>query len=111
MEATKSSPSLLEQSTVPCCYIVETRPDGVVLTPVAVLKGTVNDATDFPTPSKSHGSYHWAFERLLSASLIPVMGAAAVSSGSAYVSLLPHTAHPRPYADMTEQTRTRTDIF
>ncbi|EIW70232.1 hypothetical protein TREMEDRAFT_43822 [Tremella mesenterica DSM 1558] len=49
-----------------------------------VLKGTVNDATSFPTPSKSHGSYHWAFERLLSASLIPVMGAAAVSSGSAY---------------------------
>lgn len=53
----------------------------------AVLKGTVNDATDFPSPSKSHGSYHWAFERLLSASLIPVMGAAAVSSGSAYVSV------------------------
>lgn len=56
--------------------------------PLAVLKGTVNDATDFPTPSKSHGSYHWAFERLLSASLIPVMGAAAVSTGSAYVRLV-----------------------
>lgn len=56
------------------------------LTRPAVLKGTVNDATTFPPPSKSHGSYHWTFERLLSASLIPVMGSAAVSTGSAYVS-------------------------
>jgi succinate dehydrogenase (ubiquinone) membrane anchor subunit len=51
------------------------------------LSDSVNDATSFPSPSKSHGSYHWAFERLLSASLIPVMGAAAVSTGSAYVSI------------------------
>ncbi|GFZ46345.1 Succinate dehydrogenase [ubiquinone] cytochrome b small subunit [Saitozyma sp. JCM 24511] len=64
-----------------------------------VLKGTVNDATTFPPPSKSHGSYHWTFERLLSASLIPVMGSAAVSTGSAYpildgilaVSLIAHS--------------------
>lgn len=52
----------------------------------AILKGTVNDATSFPSPNAAHGSYHWAFERVLSASLIPVMGAAAVSTGSAYVS-------------------------
>ncbi|KAI9638507.1 CybS-domain-containing protein [Dioszegia hungarica] len=49
-----------------------------------ILKGTVNDATSFPAPNAAHGSYHWAFERVLSASLIPVMGAAAVSTGSAY---------------------------
>ncbi|ORY25757.1 CybS-domain-containing protein [Naematelia encephala] len=49
-----------------------------------ILKGTVNDATTFPAPSKSHGSYHWAFERALSAALIPIMGGAAVSTGSAY---------------------------
>lgn len=58
-----------------------------LLTRIAILKGTVNDATDFPEPSKAHGSYHWAFERLLSAALIPAMGAAAVSSGSTYVSV------------------------
>ena len=52
----------------------------------AILRGTVNDATSFPEPSKSHGSYHWAFERVLSAALIPVMAGAAISSGSAYVS-------------------------
>ena len=56
---------------------------------LAILKGTVNDATTFPPPSKSHGSYHWAFERMLAASLIPIMGGAAVSTGSAYVSQTP----------------------
>ncbi|OCF35316.1 succinate dehydrogenase (ubiquinone) membrane anchor subunit [Kwoniella heveanensis BCC8398] len=50
----------------------------------AILKGTVNDATSFPSPSKSHGSYHWAFERVLSAALVPVTVGAAVSTGSAY---------------------------
>ncbi|KAK8870002.1 hypothetical protein IAR55_000572 [Kwoniella newhampshirensis] len=49
-----------------------------------VLKGTVNDATTFPEPSKSHGSYHWAFERVLSAALVPMTVGAAVSTGSAY---------------------------
>ncbi|KAF8452257.1 CybS-domain-containing protein [Boletus edulis BED1] len=32
-----------------------------------ISKGTVNDPTTFPPPSKTHGSYHWAFERLLTA--------------------------------------------
>jgi len=49
-----------------------------------VYKGTVNDATEFPPSSKSQGSYHWAFERLLSASLIPLTAAAFVTSGSHY---------------------------
>ncbi|PAV18411.1 mitochondrial inner membrane [Pyrrhoderma noxium] len=49
-----------------------------------IYRGTVNDATPFPTPSKTHGSYHWAFERLLSASLVPITAAAAVTTGSQY---------------------------
>ncbi|KAH9979472.1 CybS-domain-containing protein [Lactifluus volemus] len=48
----------------------------------AIYKGTVNDPTTFPTPSKSHGSYHWTFERLLSAGLVPLTAAAFVTSGS-----------------------------
>lgn len=52
--------------------------------PTAVYKGTVNDPTEFPPPSKSHGSYHWAFERLLSAGLVPLTAAAFVTSGSNY---------------------------
>jgi hypothetical protein len=54
--------------------------------PTAVLEGTVNDAAPTHAGPKTHGSYHWTFERVLSAALIPVMGGAAVSSGSAYVS-------------------------
>ncbi|ORX39676.1 CybS-domain-containing protein [Kockovaella imperatae] len=49
-----------------------------------VLKGTVNDANTFPEPSKTHGSYHWAFERTLSAALIPILGGAVVTSGTAH---------------------------
>ncbi|KAF9456029.1 SDHD, membrane anchor subunit of succinate dehydrogenase, partial [Collybia nuda] len=47
-----------------------------------IYKGTVNDPTAFPPPSKSEGSYHWAFERLLSASLVPITAAAYVTSGT-----------------------------
>jgi succinate dehydrogenase (ubiquinone) membrane anchor subunit len=52
--------------------------------PSAIYQGTVNDPTPFPAPSKSHGSYHWAFERLLAASLLPLTGAAFATSGTAY---------------------------
>jgi CybS, succinate dehydrogenase cytochrome B small subunit len=51
---------------------------------VAVYKGTVNDPTPFPTPSRSAGSHHWAFERLLSAGLVPLTVAAFVTSGTEY---------------------------
>ena len=50
------------------------------------MKGTVNDAAETFEAHKAHGSYHWTFERLLSAGLIPIMGGAAVSTGSAYAS-------------------------
>ena len=49
---------------------------------IAIYKGTVNDPTTFPSPSKSHGSYHWSFERLLAAGLVPLTTAAFVTSGS-----------------------------
>lgn len=32
----------------------------------------VNDAAPVPATSPSHGSYHWTFERLIAASLIPL---------------------------------------
>lgn len=49
-----------------------------------IYKGTVNDPTTFPPPNRSHGSYHWAFERLLSAALVPMTAAAFVTSGTNY---------------------------
>lgn len=42
--------------------------------------GTVNDPTTFPAPNKYHGSLHWTFERVISAALIPVVGATFVTS-------------------------------
>ncbi|KAI0810019.1 mitochondrial succinate dehydrogenase cytochrome b560 subunit D [Xylaria sp. FL0064] len=37
-----------------------------------VIKGTVNDAAPVPDPAPTHGSYHWTFERLIAAGLIPL---------------------------------------
>jgi len=36
------------------------------------IDGTANDPAPVPNPSPTHGSYHWAFERIISASLIPL---------------------------------------
>lgn len=44
----------------------------------------MNDPTTFPPPSRSHGSYHWSFERLLSAGLVPLTAAAFFTTGSNY---------------------------
>ena len=44
----------------------------------------MNDPTSFPAPSRTHGSHHWAFERLLSAGLVPLTAAAFATSGSSY---------------------------
>ncbi|GJN89329.1 hypothetical protein Rhopal_002309-T1 [Rhodotorula paludigena] len=49
------------------------------------VEGTVNDPTPFPPPDKAHSSYHWTFERLLSAALVPLIGATAVSSANPIV--------------------------
>ncbi|KAF9562403.1 hypothetical protein CPC08DRAFT_663216 [Agrocybe pediades] len=47
-----------------------------------VLQGSVNDPTTFPPPSRVHGSYHWSFERLLAAGLVPMTAAAFFTTGS-----------------------------
>ncbi|KAI0384232.1 CybS-domain-containing protein [Hypomontagnella monticulosa] len=37
-----------------------------------VIKGTVNDPAPVPDPHPTHGSYHWTFERLVAAGIIPL---------------------------------------
>ncbi|KAI2622441.1 CybS-domain-containing protein [Hypoxylon sp. NC1633] len=37
-----------------------------------VIKGTVNDAAPIPDPHPTHGSYHWTFERVVAAGIIPL---------------------------------------
>jgi len=49
-----------------------------------IIKGNVNEPTPYPPVSRSDGSHHWAFERLLSASLIPLTGAAFVTGATPY---------------------------
>ncbi|KAF2677570.1 succinate dehydrogenase subunit D [Lentithecium fluviatile CBS 122367] len=34
--------------------------------------GTTNDPTPIPDPAPAHGSYHWSFERLVAAGLVPL---------------------------------------
>ncbi|KAI2604037.1 CybS-domain-containing protein [Hypoxylon fragiforme] len=37
-----------------------------------VIKGSVNDPAPVPPTSSTHGSYHWTFERLVAAGIIPL---------------------------------------
>ncbi|TWU71583.1 membrane anchor subunit of succinate dehydrogenase, Sdh4 [Metarhizium rileyi] len=45
------------------------------------IEGGVNDPAPVPPPSAAHGSYHWTFERLLAAGLVPLT-IAPFASGS-----------------------------
>ncbi|KAF2100201.1 succinate dehydrogenase-like protein membrane anchor subunit [Rhizodiscina lignyota] len=36
------------------------------------VEGTTNDPVHIPSPSPSHGSYHWTAERVIAAALIPL---------------------------------------
>ncbi|KIH89448.1 succinate dehydrogenase (ubiquinone) membrane anchor subunit [Sporothrix brasiliensis 5110] len=40
--------------------------------PKQVIIGGVNDAAPIPAPNPSHGSYHWTFERLVAAGIVPL---------------------------------------
>ena len=47
-----------------------------------MIEGTVNDPVKVPEPHKSHGSYHWTFERALSVALIPLIVTPFVTGSS-----------------------------
>ncbi|KAJ9648232.1 membrane anchor subunit of succinate dehydrogenase, Sdh4 [Coniosporium apollinis] len=36
------------------------------------IQGTVNDPASVPDPTPAHGSYHWTFERIVAAGLVPL---------------------------------------
>ncbi|KAI6012255.1 mitochondrial inner membrane protein [Pisolithus marmoratus] len=65
-----------------------------------IYKGTVNDPTTFPPPSKMHGSHHWSFERLLAAYpvLDGIFGVSLVMhSHIGFDSMLVDYLHPRKF--------------
>ncbi|KAI5467447.1 succinate dehydrogenase cytochrome b small subunit [Mariannaea sp. PMI_226] len=45
------------------------------------IVGGINDPAPIPEPNSAHGSYHWSFERLLAAGLVPLT-VAPFASGS-----------------------------
>lgn len=45
---------------------------GTIPQPPGGITGTVNDATPVPPVDKSHGSYHWAFEKIIVAGMVPL---------------------------------------
>ncbi|CAK7567443.1 MAG: membrane anchor subunit of succinate dehydrogenase, Sdh4 [Sporothrix epigloea] len=49
--------------------------------PAQVIQGGVNDAQPIPKPNPSHGSYHWTFERLIAAAIVP-LSVAPFAAGS-----------------------------
>ncbi|KAI0473368.1 CybS protein [Xylariaceae sp. FL0804] len=46
-----------------------------------VIKGTVNDPVPVPDPHPTHGSYHWTFDRLVAAGLVPLTLAPFAAGG------------------------------
>ncbi|KAF7796066.1 hypothetical protein EIP86_007237 [Pleurotus ostreatoroseus] len=75
---------LLKRSVRPLAVSVRSSHSDTVYVPGGpIYKGTVNDPTTFPPPNRAHGSYHWAFERILTASLVPLTGAAFIASTTA----------------------------
>ncbi|KAL2271009.1 hypothetical protein VTJ83DRAFT_380 [Remersonia thermophila] len=66
-----SSPSLIANAARAAAF--HTTAKRSLLPPLPQkIEGTVNDAARVPPPSPSHGSYHWTFDRLVAASLVPL---------------------------------------
>jgi len=81
----KPASSVLSRQNVRSAFVKDALPGSVriaafhasgrrpILPPLPqVIDGTANDAAPVPPSEPSHGSYHWTFERLISAGLIPL---------------------------------------
>lgn len=53
--------------------------------PPGNIVGTVNDAYVPPPPSKAHGSWHWTSERIVAASLLPLVATSFTAGASTIV--------------------------
>lgn len=53
--------------------------------PPGNIVGTVNDAYVPPKASKSHGSYHWTSERIVSIGLLPLVGSSLAGSATGII--------------------------
>ncbi|TKA73646.1 hypothetical protein B0A55_06498, partial [Friedmanniomyces simplex] len=63
----RRAPLALQQATF------QTSSKRAILPPLPQrMEGTVNDAVHLPPSDPSHGNYHWTFERLISAAILPI---------------------------------------
>jgi len=70
--SSRSSPQTLTQRLQPASAFHVSSQRAILPALPQHIEGTSNDATPVPEPSPAHGSYHWTFERLMSAALIPI---------------------------------------
>nr|WHS68186.1 succinate dehydrogenase subunit D [Pyrenophora teres f. teres]WHS68190.1 succinate dehydrogenase subunit D [Pyrenophora teres f. teres]WHS68194.1 succinate dehydrogenase subunit D [Pyrenophora teres f. teres] len=63
--------SVIQQSTRIAAFHATQRNSILPPLPQKII-GTANDPTPVPDPDYTHGSYHWSFERIVSAGLIPL---------------------------------------
>lgn len=55
---------------------------GTIPQPPGNIVGTVNDAVPVPPAHKTHGSYHWDFEKLVLLGIVPLSVAPSFTGGS-----------------------------
>ncbi|KAG2142973.1 SDHD, membrane anchor subunit of succinate dehydrogenase [Suillus clintonianus] len=56
-----------------------------------IIKGTVNDPTEFPPPSRTHGSYHWHLSAFLQPPFL------VMHSHLGFDSMIVDYVHPRKF--------------
>jgi len=68
-----SRPVLVSSRLAPQIVAFHASARNQILKPLPqVVQGTTNDPAPIPHYSPTHGSYHWTFERLVAASLVPL---------------------------------------
>ncbi|KAF5022330.1 hypothetical protein F66182_5617 [Fusarium sp. NRRL 66182] len=74
-------PSIRTQAKGVAAFHNTTRRSAILPPGPQRIEGGVNDPAPIPEPNAAHGSYHWTFERLLAAGLVPLT-VAPFASGS-----------------------------
>lgn len=66
-------PSLIKPVSLPGFNLMQRQPLGTIPQPPGGIVGSVNDPVAIPSPNRSHGSYHWSFERIIVLGMVPLM--------------------------------------
>ncbi|KAF2839285.1 succinate dehydrogenase-like protein [Patellaria atrata CBS 101060] len=69
----RPTPSTIIRETLPkvaSFHATASRP--ILPPPPQRIQGTANDPAPVPDPSAFHGAYHWTFERIMAAGLVPL---------------------------------------